>query len=160
MTREDFERIYNENVSIVEGFLYSKCRDRALTEELTQETFCRALASLGRYDGSCKISVWLCAIAKHTLYKYYERKQCGTLPDDEPADPLDMDELIIIKERAKNLSAAIDALPPVMRDIVRMRTDGMSFADIAAELHISEVRARVTFHRAKKRLTKENESWK
>lgn len=160
MTRNDFERIYRENASIVEGFLYIRCRDRLLTEELTQETFCRALAGIETFDGSCKISVWLCAIAKRVLYKHYETHRETGLPDEEPPDPQTPDELAIGKEHARHLLGAVDALPPMMRQIVMMRTDGVRFSEIAKRLGIREGTARVAFHRAKGLLKKEERLWK
>lgn len=59
------EELYKENAKIVYHFLYSRCHDAQLAEDLTQETFLRAYQSLDRYNGDCKVSVWLCQIAKH-----------------------------------------------------------------------------------------------
>lgn len=59
------EGLYEENGRIVYHFLLRSCHDPELAKDLTQETFLRAYQSLERYDGSCKISVWLCQIAKH-----------------------------------------------------------------------------------------------
>ncbi len=58
------EELYEEYSKIVYHFLCSLCRDAMLAEELTQETFLQAFLSLERYDGGCKLSVWLCQIAK------------------------------------------------------------------------------------------------
>ena len=67
------ETLYRENVKIVSHYLYSMCKDEELTKDLTQETFLRAYESLERFDGSCKISTWLCQIAKHLLYQYWAK---------------------------------------------------------------------------------------
>jgi len=45
-----------------------------LAKDLTQETFLKAYESMERFDGSCKISTWLCQIAKHLLYRHWERE--------------------------------------------------------------------------------------
>lgn len=67
------DELYRQNEKIVYYFLYKKCGDRQLAEDLTQETFLQAYESIGRFDGSCKISVWLCQIAKHLLYRHWEK---------------------------------------------------------------------------------------
>ena len=51
-------------------FLLAQSHDPALPEDLTQETFYQAVRSIGSFNGSCKISVWLCQIAKHLLYLF------------------------------------------------------------------------------------------
>ena len=70
-----FDEIYREHSKLVYRFLYTYTRDEHLAEELTQETFFRALKSINKYNGKCKISVWLCQIAKHTMYQYFEKKK-------------------------------------------------------------------------------------
>ena len=70
----DIGFIYQEYANLVYRFLYSHTRDAEWSEELMQETFLRATASISRYDGSCKLSVWLCQIAKHILYQELDRK--------------------------------------------------------------------------------------
>lgn len=66
--------MYNENVKLVYYFILNKCKDPVLAEEITQETFFQAIESIDRYNGNCKISVWLCQIAKNLLYKYWSKK--------------------------------------------------------------------------------------
>lgn len=70
------EEINKENAKKVYYFLYSYTGDADLSEEITQETFVRAIKSIGRYNGKCKMSVWLCQIGKHILYqRYYKNKK-------------------------------------------------------------------------------------
>ena len=57
------EEVYKEHAQTVYRFLLSKTGDGGLSEELTQETFYQAIKSIDRYDGCCKMSTWLCAIA-------------------------------------------------------------------------------------------------
>ncbi|MBE6052318.1 MAG: hypothetical protein E7212_00170 [Clostridium sartagoforme] len=66
--------IYKENSKTVYGFLLTYTKDPSLSEELTQETFLRAIKSIHKYNGQCKISVWLCQIAKHLLYQEWEKR--------------------------------------------------------------------------------------
>ena len=50
------------------------CRNVDIAEELTQETFYQAVRSIDTYNGECKMSVWLCQIAKYTYYKYVDKQ--------------------------------------------------------------------------------------
>ncbi len=63
----EMDKIYREYSAFVFKYLMSLCHDELTAEELTQETFCRALRSVHRFDGSCKVSTWLCQIAKHIM---------------------------------------------------------------------------------------------
>ena len=84
------ETLYRENAKIVYHFLYSQCKDEELAKDLTQETFLKAYESLERFDGSCKISTWLCQIARHLLYQYWAKIGRQV--------PLETDETIPAKE--------------------------------------------------------------
>ncbi len=66
--------LYQEYARQVYKYLYSLCHDADTAEDLTQETFCRAIGSVDRYNGSCKIYVWLCQIAKHLWYQELEKR--------------------------------------------------------------------------------------
>ena len=83
---EDMEKVYQQHARTVYKFLLTKTRDEHLAEELTQETFYQAVKSVGRFDGSCKVSVWLCQIAKHLWYQHLrKRKREG--PEELPEAP-------------------------------------------------------------------------
>lgn len=66
--------IYEENYELVFKYLMTLCRDTDVAEELTQETFYKAIHSIERFNGACKISVWLCQIARHTYYQYVDKQ--------------------------------------------------------------------------------------
>ena len=71
----DMDAAYREYAVMVYKFLLSLCYEEELAEELTQETFYQAVRSVDRYDGSCKVSTWLCQIAKHLWYREMERRK-------------------------------------------------------------------------------------
>ena len=124
------EELYKENAELVYHFLLSKCRNADLAEDLTQETFLQAIKSIGRYNGACKISVWLCQIAKHLLV-------------------LAREELLDVLDR-------LHKLPVNMREVVYLRASvGLSFKEIGRIMGESENWARVNFFRAKELLKKE-----
>lgn len=69
------EKDFEEYGRFVFKYLMSLCGDGDLAEELTQETFYRAIRSSGRFDGSCKVSTWLCQIAKHVWYQELDKRR-------------------------------------------------------------------------------------
>ena len=82
---EDMDAVYRQHAQTVYKFLLSQCHDADLAEELTQETFYQAVRSIDRFNGSCKVSVWLCQIAKHLWYQHLrKRKPEEPLPEDSP----------------------------------------------------------------------------
>ncbi len=70
----DMDSIYREYSGTVKAFLIRISGNAELAEELTQETFYRAIKSINRFDGKSSLSTWLCSIAKH-LYLDAIRKQ-------------------------------------------------------------------------------------
>ena len=63
------EEIYQKYAKTVYRYLLSLTNDEDLAEELTQETFYQAIRSSDRFDGSCKLTTWLCAIATNVLFR-------------------------------------------------------------------------------------------
>ncbi len=152
------EELYKQNSRIVYHFLYALCSDADLAEELTQETFLRAIESLERYDGSCKISTWLCQIARHILYQYWSKYSKERL--------VELDDLLIAREDTERQALyqveledvwdRLQKLPEAMRQVVTLRVlSDLSFRQIGDMLGKSENWARVTFYRAKMILLKE-----
>lgn len=65
----NLDAAYREHARMVYCFLKSLCYDNETAEELTQETFYQAVRCADKYDGTCKVSTWLCQIAKHLWYQ-------------------------------------------------------------------------------------------
>ena len=62
----EFEQIYRAYFQDVYRSLRSLTRDDSLAEELTSQTFFKALEALDSFRGGCDLRVWLCQIAKNT----------------------------------------------------------------------------------------------
>jgi RNA polymerase sigma-70 factor (ECF subfamily) len=78
---EPFDESYDEYVSIVFNYLMSLTLNPELSEELTQDTFVKAYKSIDAFDGRCKMSVWLCQIAKNSYFSYRKKEQRKTSLD-------------------------------------------------------------------------------
>lgn len=149
------DRIYQEYAQTVYKFLMAQTRDAALAEELTQETFYQAVRSIARFDGSCKISVWLCQIAKHVWYQYLQKHKREILTlDDQPEIPISSAEQQAAEKQGHlSLLQKIHALPDPAREVVYLRAfGGLTFREIGEVMGHTENWARVTFYRGKERL--------
>jgi len=67
--------IYKEYADLIYKHLFSLSLNAQTAEELTQETFYRAMLSINTYNGNCKMSTWLCQIAKHLWYKELDKNR-------------------------------------------------------------------------------------
>ncbi len=154
------DKLYQQNARIVYRFLYSVCHDKQLAEDLTQETFLEAYKSIERFDGSCKISSWLCQIAKHLLYRHYQKTKREipvALEGSEefiPRTPAP-DCRIMAKLELMEVFKDMQKLPPAMREVIYLRITGeLTFGEIGEIMGRSENWARVTFYRGKEILWK------
>ena len=159
---DDMSAIYRQHAQTVYKFLLAQCRDPDLAEELTQETFYQAVRSIGRFDGSCKVSVWLCQIARHLWYQHLEKHRAERamtcpLPEEDAALSLpSAEEETAARQGHLDLLRQIHGLPDPMREVVYLRAfGGLSFREIGDVLGKTENWARVTFFRGKERLRKD-----
>lgn len=151
------DELYKENAKIVFHYLYSICKDEQLTEDLVQETFLQAYKSLERFNGSCKISTWLCQIAKHLLYQYWNKhgKQELIPIDDKLPTENNMEQQILNRIELVDVLRDLHNLPEQMREVMYLRALGdLSYKEIGEIIGKSENWARVTFYRAKEALLK------
>ena len=154
------EKIYKEYALTVFKFLKMQTHNDALSEELCQETFYQAVKSIDSFDGSCKMSVWLCQIAKHSWYKYLG-KNSKEIPTEESESELissSAEDEALANEGNLQLIKKIHLLNETAKEIVYLRSfGGLSFKEIGLVIGKSETYARVTFYRAKEKLKGETE---
>lgn len=72
---QNIEKIYEEYFETVYKYLFCLTHDNNIAEDLTQETFCKLVKKIDTYKGECKMSVWLCEIAKNLWYDQCKRKK-------------------------------------------------------------------------------------
>ena len=148
----DFGRIYEEYFRELQRYLLSLCRDSRIAEELTQETFYQAVRSADRFDGRCKVSVWLCQIARNQyLSLCRERKHRGELEQEPGDDGLECG--FADRDAAKRLHRLLHDLPEPYKEVFSLRTFGeLPFAQIGELFGKTESWARVTYFRARQKL--------
>jgi RNA polymerase sigma factor (sigma-70 family) len=150
----ELDEIYSKYAEVVFKYLMCLCHNALLSEELTQETFYQAVKSIDRYNGQCKMSVWLCQIAKHSYYKYLEhnKKQLSERIQDHTLHISPEAELIHSEDRIA-LYRIIHLLEEPYKEVLLLRIlGGLSFKEIGEIQLKNENWARVTFYRAKMKL--------
>ena len=152
---DDIEQIYRKYAQPVYRYLYSLCHNEDQAEELTQETFFQAIKSADRYDGTCKVYVWLCQIGKHLWYHELEReKRRGTQPlEDDLPGGMTLEEN---RETKMEVFQKLRSLDEPVKEVMYLRLTGaFSFSEIGELMGKSETWARVTFYRGKQKLVQQ-----
>lgn len=159
---QNVEEIYNKYFEVVNKYLFCLTHDNNIAEELTQETFYRAVKTIDKFKGNCKIQVWLCQIAKNLWYDELKRNKRYKDFEDE-------DDYLIAKEDTENtaiqniekvnLYKKMQNLDEQTKEVIYLRLTGeLSFKEIGDILNKTENWARVTFYRGKQKL-KEGEEY-
>jgi RNA polymerase sigma-70 factor (ECF subfamily) len=149
----EVEQIYEQYFQDVYLFALSLSRNTQIAEEITQETFVKAIKSINQFKGNCKISVWLCQIAKNTYFKYMEKQK--RWEPGEPQEHLQVNSLVfeqklIDKTEALRIHKLLHSLKEPYKEVFTLRVFGeLSFDHISEVFGRTESWARVTYHRAR-----------
>ncbi len=146
----DFDEIYSVYFKEVYKFVFSLCRNHSLAEEVTEETFFKALLKIDGFKGDCKIGTWLCKIAKNTYFDYVKKHKRQTELNPDTASDDDIAKCFEDSETAYLIHKALHKLKEPYKEVFGLRVLGeMEFSKIAALFGKSESWARVTCYRAK-----------
>lgn len=154
---QDIEKIYEEYFETVNKYLFCLTHNNDISEELTQETFYKAVKKIDTYKGECKMSVWLCQIAKNLWYD--ECRKNNKVVNAEENYLLNIQALDTIEEKVVAndekilLYKKMQLLDEKTREVMYLKITGeLSFKEIGIILNKTENWARVTFYRGKNRL--------
>lgn len=152
----DIEEIYIDNYKIVYKYLLANSHNKDVAEELTQETFYRAVKNINKFKGDSKISSWLCQIAKNLWLAEIKRNKHFKEIDEKDIVISDYD--VLASEDKINLYKKIQQLDTETRDVIYLRLSGeLTFKEISEIMNKTESWVRVTFYRGKEKLKlKEN----
>ncbi|MNC12383.1 RNA polymerase sigma factor YlaC [compost metagenome] len=149
----DVEQIYEQYFQDVYLFALSLSRDKQIAEEITQETFVKAMKNINQFKGNCKISVWLCQIAKNTYFTYMnkqKRYRPGDPQENIPENSLTLEHQLADKTEALRIHKVLHSLKEPYKEVFTLRVFGeLSFDHISEVFGKTESWARVTFHRAR-----------
>ncbi len=156
--KKRMEEIFQKHARTVYRYLLSRTANADLAEELTQETFFRAVQNADQYDGSSSVSTWLCGIARNVHLEWIRKNPAAEeLPENTAAGQSPEDQLMASLDRV-DLLRLIHALPETLKEIMYLRIFGnLSFKEIAEIVGRSENDVRVQYYRARLRLRNEVE---
>ena len=158
----EFEDTYNLYFKDVFLYIYSLSGDKHIAEDITSETFMKAIQSIDSFKGNCDIRVWLCQIAKNSYFSYLRKIKkfvdIEALP--EKADDKDVEQIISSSETSMKIHEALHNLGEPYKEVFSLRVFGeLSFKQIAYLFGKSENWACVTYHRARKKIKERMEDY-
>lgn len=157
MTKES--KIYELYADLVYKYLLKLTRDPDLAEELTQDTFYKAILHINGFQEECSMYTWLCEIAKNS-YLNEKRKQERKRKKEvrESASSEDFVQGLLKKEQAFEVHQALHGIAEPYKEVFTLKVFGeLSHGEIARLFGKTESWAKVTFYRAKKMILEQME---
>ena len=152
----DFEQLYNTYFNDVYLYILRLSGSEHMAEEITSDTFFKALQSIDGFRGECDVRVWLCQIAKNRYYSYLKKnKRIKRLDDVKIQESTDLignadEEYEQRLELAQIQNILHDMREPYKEVFMWRIYADLSFKQIAQIFGKNENWACVTYHRARK----------
>lgn len=152
----EIEQLYNNYFRSVYHYIRKLSGDDQIAEEITSETFLKAMKSIGNFRGECDMRVWICQIAKNTYYSYLKKnKRIASVDETElqgMADPSALiEDQISIQDEARQIRGILHEMPDPYKEIFMWRVFGeLSFKEIGNLYNKTDNWACVTYYRARK----------
>ena len=152
----EFEQIYSTYFKSVYLYVMQLSGNEHIAEEITSETFYKAINSINSFRGDCDMRVWLCQIAKNTYFTYLKKTKRVLSIDElslqnvaEPDD--DIDAKIGEQEEARLIRKILHDMSEPYKEVFMWRVFGeLSFKEIGNLYGKTDNWACVTYHRARK----------
>ena len=159
MEKDSFDQIYQTCFDPVYRYVLSLSRSKTTAEEITQETFFKALRSLDQFQGKSSLKSWLCAIARNLWLSEQRKKKPQLLDDASHADPsMGPEEAVMRQDESMRIHRLLHHLEEPYREVFTLRTLGqLSFRDIGELFGKSDNWACVIYHRARKSIKEKME---
>jgi RNA polymerase sigma-70 factor (ECF subfamily) len=143
-------------------FAKARLHDPMLAEDVVHDVFEAVLSGRAAFAGRAALRSWLTAVLRHKIVDLV-RQRTGTDSldvDDEDGQALAIecpnprpDEIAEQRQQLARTLERIDALPPGLRDVVRLRVlQDESTEEVCEQLAISEENLFVRLHRARRQL--------
>lgn len=164
MISEEFEKIYQLYFKNVYYYILSLSRDEQLSEDITSETFLKAINSIDKFRGDTNLRVWLCQIAKNEYFSYLRKNKKMSLKENlydliDTEDIYTLEKDIISRYEFDRINNIIDSsLQEPYAEIFRLRVyEELSFKEIGILFGKTDNWAYVIYYRARKKIQKELE---
>lgn len=138
-------------------YVLSLCKDSVTAEDITQETFLKAMKASDSFKSKSSLYTWLCAIAKRQWLNQCKKQNrealiCGdSITDSLPSSATSIEQLVSEKDTVMHIHKLLHEMNEPYKEVFTLRVFGqLSFAEIAGLFMKTEGWARVTYHRAGK----------
>ncbi len=152
----DFDSIYQSYFKDVYLYMLGISHNESIAEEITQETFVKAMKAIDRFDGRKDVQAWLFTIAKNTYFTYSKRHRIFTgQPPDENTEASEAPVVnrILDEETAFQIHRFLHNMSEPYKEIFTLRLFGeLSYEQIGLLFGKSASWARVIYYRAKKQI--------
>ena len=150
---DDFEKIYRKYFQYVYFYILQICQNKEIAEEVTQETFFKAMSAKAKFEYRSNVRTWLCQIAKNEylmlLRKTKKIDMEARISEIEKFQG-DFVEQLADKELAMSIHQYIHELGEPYKEVFNLRVFAeLPFKEIGGLFGKSDAWARVTFARAK-----------
>ena len=154
MDGKAWEKMYEACYMRVYSYTMTLAGDQHLAEEVTQETFCRAMQHSASFRKEADEVTWLCTIARNLFYDEKRRQGKTTaMPEDLPSAEKSVEQTAADQDSSFRVHLALHALEEPYREAFELRVFGeLSFREIGMIFGKTENWARVTYHRARLKL--------
>ncbi len=152
----DFEKLYHTYFNDVYLYIRWLSGNEQMAEDITSETFFKAMHSIDRFRGDCDVRVWLCQIAKNCYYTHIKkagRQQAVDLDalQNIPDPSAGLTEQLIRREDAQRIQTILHDIAEPYKEVFMWRVFAqLSFKQIGGIFGKGENWACVTYHRARK----------
>lgn len=154
--KADIEKLYTDYFTPVFRYLIRLTNDQNLSEELTQQTFFRAMQSVDSFRGDADVKTWLIRIAKNLYLEYLRKRKhlSDSAPDEEaPDESPPLWEKEADREMQMQIHRILHGMKEPYKEVFSLRVfSELSFAQIGEIFGKSEGWARVTYLRAKRKI--------
>ena len=151
----EFEQIYITYFRDVYLYIRRLSNSEHIAEEITSETFFKAMKSIDSFRGDCDIRVWLCQIAKNCYYSYIKKANRTECIDNvEIAEQgASFEERLFRHDTAMQIQKILHDVPEPYKEVFMWRVYAeLSFKQIGQIFGKSENWACVTYHRARNKI--------
>ncbi len=149
----DFEKLYDTYYMRVYSFVMTIVKSAHIAEEITQQTFYKALNSLSKFDGRSDEFTWLCAIAKNAAFDEMKRQARFDSPDEGIPAAHSVEQAVENDILTLKIHRLLHEMEEPYKEVFQLRVFGeLSYSKIGIIFGKSENWARVTYHRAKLKL--------
>lgn len=163
---QNIEEVYVKYSKIVYKYIFCLTRSEEIAEEIVQETFLVAVKNINKFKGECKITTWLCQIAKNIWYKKIKKENKNKeISLEDIGDTLfsndSIEDIICKKEEKAEILKRIQNLDEETKNVMYLRILGnLEYNEISKIMNKTPNWARVVFFRGKQKIKEENKNEK